>query len=96
MADLAQKYQDDFEAAVGTARYEGREEGRVEGREEGRVEGREEGRVEGREEGRAEGALKKATAIILNMHHRGESIDKIADIVMESKEDVEKVIREEA
>ncbi|AXY24733.1 hypothetical protein CL176_01080 [Suicoccus acidiformans] len=76
MADLAQKYQDDFEAAVGTARYEGREEGRV--------------------EGRAEGALKKATAIILNMHHRGESIDKIADIVMESKEDVEKVIREEA
>ncbi|AXY24734.1 hypothetical protein CL176_01085 [Suicoccus acidiformans] len=72
MADLAQKYQDDFEAAVGTVRYEGREEGR------------------------AEGALKKATAIILNMHHRGESIDKIADIVMESKEDVEKVIREEA
>ncbi|AXY24671.1 hypothetical protein CL176_00745 [Suicoccus acidiformans] len=32
MADLAQKYQDDFEAAVGTARYEGREEGRAEER----------------------------------------------------------------
>ncbi|AXY24673.1 hypothetical protein CL176_00755 [Suicoccus acidiformans] len=65
MVDLAQKYQDDFEAAVGTARYEGI----------------------------AEGALKKVTAVILNMHHRGESVDKIADIVMESKEDVEKVIQ---
>ncbi|AXY24735.1 hypothetical protein CL176_01090 [Suicoccus acidiformans] len=38
MADLAQKYQDDFEAAVGTARYEGREEGREEGRAEERYE----------------------------------------------------------
>jgi predicted transposase/invertase (TIGR01784 family) len=43
------------QADLGTARDEGRAEGRLEGRAEGRLEGRAEGRLEGRAEGRLEG-----------------------------------------
>lgn len=54
---------------------------------------REKGRAEGRAAGRAEGRAEQEVRFILNMYHKGYSLEQIADVAGKSMEEVDAIIK---
>ncbi len=82
----------DEEKHMQQIREEGQQEGREEGRAEGREEGRAEGLAQGRKEGREEGRLSKLADQINHLREKGLSVENIADILVESPEQIRQIM----
>ena len=81
------------EAVRMDAEAAGHEAGHKAGLEVGLKEGREIGFKEGREEGREEGRKEALRAIVLRKLKRGDSIEKIADDLMEEMETIRRIVQ---
>ncbi|AXY26175.1 hypothetical protein CL176_09280 [Suicoccus acidiformans] len=89
MADLVQRYQHDFEAAVGTAMYEGEKIGEEKGLKKGLKKGLE----KGIKQGIKQGERNKVHEIVSTMFKNGVSIEVIAQYTNMTVAEVEKALQ---